>query len=330
MTLGRRSWTEVSHPSEGDGAGTLPSMVVDPFSRFEGTVVLDGGLATDLEVRGADLGDELWSARLLLDDPASSVEVHRAYVAAGADVVIGASYQASYEGLAHRGIDRAAATQLLARSVDLAREGADGRALVAASVGPYGAVLANGAEYTGDYGLGDSSEARSFLRDFHGPRAEALASAGPDLLAIETIPSIVEAEALLLVLDDLPDVAAWVSFSCRDATGLNDGTPFAAAVDLVADHPAIVAVGVNCTTPVAVPRLVERAAERTSKAVVAYPNRGGTWDAARKRWTGDDAPDGFGPLALELRAAGARLIGGCCGTGPSDIKAVATSLRPAA
>ncbi len=305
-------------------------MVNDPFAPFDGAVVLDGGLATELEARGADLGDELWSARLLIDDPASIVEVHRAYVDAGADVVIGASYQASYEGLAHRGFDHDAATALLERSVTLAREGADGRALVAASVGPHGAVLANGAEYTGDYGLGDASAARSFLRDFHGPRAEALVAGGPDLLAIETIPSIVEAEALIQVLDALPDVPAWVSFSCRDASHLNDGTPFDAAVDLVAGHPVVVAVGVNCTTPLAVPGLVARAAARTNKAVVAYPNRGGTWDPARKRWTGDDAPGGFGPLALELLTAGARLIGGCCGTGPSDIRAVATALRPAA
>jgi homocysteine S-methyltransferase len=305
-------------------------MVEDPFARYPDAVVLDGGLATELEARGADLGDELWSARLLIDDPTSIVEMHRAYVDAGADVVIGASYQASYEGLARRGIDHDAATALLARSVELARDGADGRALVAASIGPYGAVLANGAEYTGDYGLGEAHVARSFLRDFHGPRAEALAAAGPDLLAIETIPSIVEAEALISVLDDLPDVPAWVSFSCRDASHLNDGTPFDEAVDLVADHPAVVAVGVNCTSPTWVPALVELAAARTAKRVVAYPNRGGTWDPGAKRWTGDDAPGGFGPLALELRVAGARLIGGCCGTGPSDIRAVVAALRPAA
>ena len=302
----------------------------DPFGLIEGAVVLDGGLATELEVRGADLSDELWSARLLIDDPASIVRVHRAYVDAGADVVIGASYQASYEGLAHRGIEHDAATELLARSVELARDGADGRALVAASIGPYGAVLANGAEYTGDYGLGETDAARTFLRDFHGPRAEALVAAGPDLLAIETIPSIVEAEALTEVLDNLPDVPAWVSFSCRDASRLNDGTPFEEAVALVVDHPAVVAVGVNCTSPKVVPALVELAAARTASPVVAYPNRGGTWDPVHKRWTGDDAPDGFGPLAIQLRAAGARLIGGCCGTGPSDVRAIAATLRPAA
>jgi homocysteine S-methyltransferase len=305
-------------------------MVADPFDRFTDVVVLDGGLATELEARGADLSDALWSARLLLDDPQLIVDVHRAYVDAGADVIIGASYQASFEGLAHRGLDHAAAAALFARSVELAREGAAGRALVAGSVGPYGAVLANGAEYTGDYGLGDTAAPRTFLRDFHGPRAEALAAAGPALLAIETIPSIVEAEALVGVLDELEGVPAWLSFSCRDAEHLNDGTSFAEAVDVVAGHPAFVAVGVNCTSPRAVPGLVAIAAERTAGRVVAYPNKGGTWDPAGKRWTGDDLPNGLGPVALELREAGAGIIGGCCGTTPSDIEAAAAALRPAA
>src|SRR5262245_33235366 len=305
-------------------------MVADPFDAFPDVVVLDGGLATEPEARGADLSDELWSARLLLDDPGLIVDVHRAYVDAGADVVIGASYQASFDGLAHRGLDRDATTTLLARSVELAREGARDQALVAASIGPYGAVLANGAEYTGDYGLGDRETSVPFLRDFHGPRAEALASAGPDLLAVETIPSIVEAEALIQVLDALVDVPAWVSFSCGDAAHLNDGTPFADAVELVAAHPTVIAVGVNCSSPTVVPGLVRIAAAHTDISIVAYPNRGGTWDAGAKRWTGDDLPGGLGSVALELRRAGARLIGGCCGTGPSDIRNAAAALRPAA
>jgi homocysteine S-methyltransferase len=305
-------------------------MVTDPFDAFADVVVLDGGLATELEARGADLSDELWSARLLLDDPQLITDVHRAYVEAGADLVIGASYQASFEGLAHRGLDRAAAGVLFGRSVELAREATAGRALVAASVGPYGAVLANGAEYTGEYGLGDAGTARPFLRDFHGPRAEALAAARPDLLAIETIPSIVEAEALLQVLDALDDVPAWLSFSCRDADHLNDGTAFADAVDLVAGHSAVMAVGVNCTSPKAVPALVAVAAARSASRIVAYPNKGGTWDGSAKRWTGDDLPDGLAPVALTLREAGAGLIGGCCGTTPSDIAAAASALRPVA
>jgi len=303
-------------------------MISDPLDAHPGLVVLDGGLATELERRGADLRDPLWSARVLIEDPDLIVHVHQAYVAAGADVVIGASYQASFEGLAARGFDRAAASALLARSVELARAAtADRRVLVAASVGPYGAVLANGAEYTGDYGLGDAAAARAALRAFHLPRAEALASAEPDLLAIETIPSVVETEALVEVLDVLHDVPAWVSFSCRDGAHLNDGTAIEDAVSIAAASPQVVAIGVNCTPPAFVPALLRRARAVTKTALVAYPNRGATWDAGAKSWTGDAVPDGFGPLAQSLRAAGARLIGGCCGTGPADIVDVANALR---
>jgi homocysteine S-methyltransferase len=303
-------------------------VIVDPFAAYPDAVVLDGGLATELERRGADLRDPLWSARVLVEDPDLIVEVHRAYVAAGADVVIGASYQASFEGLAARGLDRAAAAALLARSVELARAAtADRPVLVAASVGPYGAVLANGAEYTGDYGLGEAASARAALRVFHLQRAEALAAAAPDLLAIETIPSVVETEALVEVLEVLGDVPAWVSFSCRDAAHLNDGTAIEDAVSIAAASPQVVAVGVNCTPPAFVPELLRRARAVTSVSLVAYPNRGATWDAGAKTWTGDAVPDGFGPLARSLRSAGARLIGGCCGTGPADIGDVANALR---
>jgi len=303
----------------------------DPFDRFPGALVLDGGLATELERRGADLRDPLWSAKVLIDEPERIVVVHRAYLDAGADVVITGSYQASFEALHARGIEGVAADDVFARSVTLAREAVgDGQALVAASLGPYGAMLANGAEYTGDYGLGNDDAARPILRDFHRRRAEALAAAEPDLLAIETIPSGVEVEALVHMLEDVGDLPAWLSFSCRDDRALHDGTPIEDAVRLAAASPHVVAVGVNCTAPAHVPALLRHAARRTAKPLVAYPNRGATWDATTKSWTGDALPKGFGPLALDLRAAGARLIGGCCGSTPSDIAAVAGALRPAA
>jgi homocysteine S-methyltransferase len=304
----------------------------DPFHALPRPIVLDGGLATELERRGADLRDELWSARLLLDDPAAIVDVHRAYVEAGADVVIGASYQASFEGFERRGIDHDEAAALMRRSVELARAAANGAGrpvLVAASVGPFGAVLADGSEYTGNYGLGERSAAVAALRDFHRPRGEVLASAGPDLLAVETIPSIVEAEALADVLPALGS-PAWVSFSCRDGGHLNDGTPFGEAVDVVAATPGVVAVGVNCTSPLHAPALVSLAAARSDLPVVAYPNRGATWDAGSRSWTGDAVPEGLGPLARRLVADGATLVGGCCGTGPDDIADVTGVLRPAA
>jgi homocysteine S-methyltransferase len=306
-------------------------MIRDPFEEFADVVVLDGGLATELERRGADLRDPLWSAKVLIEEPERIVDVHRAYLDAGADLVITASYQASFEGLAARGFDEAAAAEVFRRSVELARGAVGDRpALVAASVGPYGAMLANGAEYTGVYGLGDPDAERPVLRAFHMARAEALAAAAPDLLAIETIPSGVEAEALVQMLDELGDVPAWVTFSCRDEGHLHDGTPIETAVATVAASRAVVGVGVNCTAPSAVPGLLRRAATRTTLPLVAYPNRGATWDPVAKSWRGDAVPEGFGPLALELRAAGARLIGGCCGTGPRDVRDIAVALRAAA
>jgi len=304
--------------------------VADPFDAFPGPVVLDGGLATELERRGADLRDPLWSAKILVEEPDRILDAHHAYLDAGAQVVITASYQVSFEGLAARGIEGRDAAAIFARSVELARDAVGDRdALVAGSLGPYGAMLANGAEYTGAYGLGDDEAALPVLRAFHRRRAEALAAARPDLLAIETIPSGVEIEALVGVLEDL-DVAAWISFSCGDERSLHDGTRIEQAVARADATPQVVAIGVNCTAPAYVPGLLRRAASATQKPLVAYPNRGATWDATQKSWVGDAAGDGFGPLALRLHAAGARLIGGCCGTGPSDIAAVANALRRAA
>lgn len=302
-------------------------MVSDPFAPFPDCVVLDGGLATELERRGADLRDPLWSAKVLVEEPERIADVHRAYVDAGAEVVITASYQASFEGLAARGFDHVAAARVFARSVELARDAVGDRALIAASLGPYGAMLANGAEYTGAYGLGAPRDARPVLREFHRRRAEALASASPDLLAVETIPSGVEAEVIVEMLDAIGDVPAWVSFSCADDQRLHDGTPIEVAVEAVAASSTVVAVGVNCTAPGHVPALIRRAATVTDKRLVAYPNRGATWNAVAKSWSGDAVPEGFGVLARELRGAGADLIGGCCGTGPDDIRAMAAAIR---
>jgi homocysteine S-methyltransferase len=308
----------------------------DPIASIvqtHGAVVLDGGLGTELTARGADLRDPLWSARVLLEDPDLIHEIHTAYFEAGADVAISASFQASYRGFADRGLDRDAADGLLRRSVELAQEARDtwwrgrepgGRPmpLVAASVGPYGAVLGNGAEFTGDYDLDEDGLVR-----FHLPRAETLAEAGPDLLAAETIPSIVEARALVHVLERVSHVPAWVSFSCRNATELCDGTPFELAVRTVAEAPSVIAIGVNCTSPLHVQGLVRIAASTTERPVVAYPNRGAFWDAVRKEWVDPPRQDPRPTLRpAAWHAAGARLIGGCCGTGPDDIREIAREL----
>ncbi|GAA2137012.1 homocysteine S-methyltransferase [Nocardioides koreensis] len=293
------------------------------FASLAGPVVLDGGLSTALEEQGADLGGALWTARLLGEEPDRIARAHRAYYRAGARVVTTASYQASVEGLVAAGYDAAQARRLITSSVTLAREVRDELAdthpglLVAASVGPYGAFLADGSEYRGRYGV---PAAR--LREFHAPRLELLAAAGPDLLAVETVPDSDEAEVLVPLLEDL-GVPAWFSYSVRGAT-TNAGQPLPEAYAVLAGSRSIIAAGVNCSEQADVLGAVRAAVAATGLPAVAYPNRGGSWDSDTKQWAYGDPLD-LG-LAEDWMAAGARLVGGCCGTGPADIAALAERL----
>jgi homocysteine S-methyltransferase len=309
---------------------TLTRPPVAPFCQAGGVVtILDGGFATELERRGHDLSDDLWSARLLRDDPDEIVATHLAFFRAGADVATTASYQASVEGFARHGLARGEAEGLLRDSVRLARiaaslaEAEDGvRRVVAASVGPYGAVLADGSEYHGDYGVSDA-----VLRDFHAARLEVLLSAEPDLLAIETVPSEQEAAVILDVLVDLrPPVPAWLSLSCADGSTTRRGDDVHVAFGLAVDHPGVIAVGVNCTAPEHVGALLAKAVEVTGKPAVAYPNSGEGWDARARSWTGTGAVVDA-PLAREWVAAGAAYVGGCCRVGSADIARLASGLR---
>ncbi|MGW7263871.1 homocysteine S-methyltransferase [Streptomyces sp. NPDC054842] len=291
-----------------------------------GTVVLDGGLSNQLASAGHDLSDELWSARLLADRPEAITEAHLAYYEAGADVAITASYQATFEGFAERGVAPARAAELIALSVELAREaarraqagGIDRPLWVAASVGPYGAMLADGSEYRGRYGLSVSE-----LERFHRPRLEVLAAAAPDVLALETVPDADEAEALLRAVRGL-GVPAWLSYSV-DGDRTRAGQPLEEAFAPAADADEIVAVGVNCCAPADVGRAVETAARVTGKPVVVYPNSGETWDADRRAW--DGRATFTSAEVTGWRRSGARLIGGCCRVGPDAIAGIAGALR---
>jgi homocysteine S-methyltransferase len=308
---------------------------LDPFLRANGALILDGGLATELERAGFDLSHALWSAGLLREAPEAIAAVHRAYLEAGADCITSASYQATLPGFERVGATKAEAEALLRRSVDLALEAREAfwsearsqargpRPLVAASVGPYGAFLADGSEYTGAYDLDEAG-----LAAFHRERLRLLATAGADLLACETIPSAVEARALVRLLEDLPGASAWVSFSCRDGERLSDGTPFADAVEWVARSPQVVAVGVNCTAPRHIEPLLRAAAAVTPKPLIAYPNSGESYDAIAKAWRGLSDPADWGQRGLAWRAAGARVLGGCCRTGPDHVRSLRAALVP--
>ncbi len=309
---------------------------VRPFLERQGVLILDGGLATELEARGLDLSSRLWSARLLIDRPEAIRRLHRDYLLAGADCIVSASYQATVEGFAKRGFTEREAEDLLRRSVDLALQARDDfwndathhrgrlRPLVAAGVGPYGAFLADGSEYTGEYGLDEDA-----LVAFHRRRLEVLSECGADLLACETVPSLPESRALARLLEEVPGPPAWLSFCCRDARRLGDGSDLAAVARALDACERIVAFGVNCVAPRHVPGLIARLRGATAKPIAVYPNSGEVWDAAGRCWKDDAESVDFGAASVAWRQAGARLIGGCCRTGPRDVREVRSRLLAA-
>lgn len=296
--------------------------------------VLDGALATELEKRGANLNDPLWSAKLLIEQPELIRQVHFDYFVAGADVATTASYQATFEAFQRRGYSREDAALLMQKSITLALQARDDfwadptnrvgriKPLVAASVGPYGAMLADGSEYRGHYGLSQQA-----LVDFHRPRMQVLANAGADLLACETLPCLDEALAIASLLPEFDKLSAWVSFSCRDGEHNSQGEKLAACVAQLEGVPQIVAVGVNCTAPEFIASLVAQARQATTKPIVVYPNSGEQYDAAHKQWHGCSHSDNFAQQAQQWYEHGARLIGGCCRTGPADIAALARTFK---
>lgn len=310
-------------------AATAPSLAA---ALAAGPVVLDGGLSTELERAGHDISADLWSAALLRDAPDAARDAHRAFFEAGAQVATTASYQASFEGFAAVGVGAEGVAALLHRSVDLARQAAGdvpGR-WVAASVGPFGAVLAGGQEYTGEYARpgADGALDVAALRAWHRPRLEVIAAAGADVLAVETLPAAAEAEALIAEVVAL-DVPAWISLTTvTDDDGTvrtRLGEDARAVFALARDVPQVIAVGVNCTDPERVRPAVEIAAQASGKPVVVYPNSGETWDGAARRWRG--SPDFSAAAVGAWVDAGARLVGGCCRVGPAQISAIRAALR---
>eukprot|EP00931_Biecheleriopsis_adriatica_P068416 TRINITY_DN42373_c0_g1_i1.p1 TRINITY_DN42373_c0_g1~~TRINITY_DN42373_c0_g1_i1.p1 ORF type:complete len:323 (-),score=65.36 TRINITY_DN42373_c0_g1_i1:28-996(-) len=300
------------------------SSVTDPLAGCRGTeqvLVLDGGLATHIETLGENIDHSLWSARCLVKNPAVIKQAHSDYYAAGAKVAITASYQAHFDGFEELGVDKEEALAAMKRSVALAREAAPPGALVAGSVGCYGASLHNGAEYTGDYPGMDEEK----LLQWHRPRAQALVEAGCDLLACETVPCLMEAKALARLVEELQH-PAWVTFSCRSGTEVHSGDLFADCIAAVAKCDWITGAGVNCTDPKFMCSLVKICRETlpAAKNVVVYPNNGEVWNGVTHRFESGTATadDEFVKMAREWAKLGASCIGGCCRTGPSTIKAL--------
>jgi len=281
--------------------------------KIPAAVVLDGGLATELEARGFVLDDPLWSARVLIENPDAIRDVHRAYVEAGADCVITATYQASLEA-------PEVTPDLLRLGVRLARE--SGARMVAASIGPYGAVLADGSEYTGDYPGMDADS----LVAWHEARFGILAASGADVLACETIPSGAEAAALATLAERYSGTPVWFSFSCQDARRLRDGTSIGDAARRCASVPNVMAIGVNCTAPRFVNGLLDELRAASDVAPIVYPNSGEDYDAATRSWSGENDVASFARLAVEWHARGARYIGGCCRVGPAHICGINAAL----
>ena len=298
-------------------------------------IILDGALATELEARGLDLSSALWSAKALQETPDIIYDVHLDYFRAGADVAITSSYQATPLGLQkHLGLNLEQSQQLIRKSVELAqraratalevdshrRPASEPRKLlVAGSVGPYGAYLADGSEYRGDYSISDAE-----MKDFHRPRIQALIDAGVDILACETIPSFAEAKVLIeLLRTEFPSSPAWLSFTVRDTTHLSDGTPLADVIHVTNTSSQIVAVGINCVPEQDVTDILEHLSSLTDTPLVAYPNSGEQWNAGARAWSGQrSGGHEYASLVTEWRAKGARLIGGCCRTSPKDIEVI--------
>jgi homocysteine S-methyltransferase len=286
--------------------------------------ILDGGMATELEWRGCNIYGPLWSAQVLDTAPDVVRQVDLDYLRAGADCISTVSYQVSARGYAELGRPREDAARALRQSVEIAEAAreqyareSDRPIWIAASLGPYGAALHNGAEFHGQYDIGFDE-----LVAFHAERLRVVAETNADLIALETIPSLEEARAILAALVQVPSVRGWISFTCKDEARVAHGELLADCAALLDGVEQVVAAGVNCTQPRFVAGLIGAAKAAKTKPIFVYPNSGETWDAGARRWRGQSDVAEYGALAAKWFEAGAQAVGGCCRTTPKHIQAV--------
>ncbi|MBN8235197.1 homocysteine S-methyltransferase [Halobacillus kuroshimensis] len=300
---------------------------IEALLEKQSVVLLDGALATELESYGCDLDDPLWSAKVLLEKPEAIKAVHASYYRAGADISITASYQATIDGFAKRGLSEEEAVTLIRKTVTLAGEARDEvwkenperpRPLTAASVGPYGAYLADGSEYTGHYGVTDQ-----LLYDFHQPRIQALVEAGADVLAVETLPSLQEAKVIGSILQEYPSASAWISFTLKDGQSISEGIPLKEVAEALEGSRQVAAIGVNCATLEHAAEALQELGRYSTKPLIVYPNSGEDYNPETKTWHGSISRLDFHEQSSIWYEYGARLIGGCCRTTPAHIKKLA-------
>lgn len=297
-------------------------------------IILDGALATELEKRGCNINDSLWSAKILAENAEIIKKVHYDYFNSGADCAITSSYQATVEGFIKRGFTDLEARELIKKSVEIALEARaefweklnnkENRPypLVAASIGPYGAYLADGSEYRGDYKVTEEE-----LMDFHRERMKLLIDAGAEILACETIPNLMEAKVIVKLLEEFKGIYCWISFSCKSNSQISDGTLISECAKVLDNYEQVAAIGLNCTAPKYVLSLINEIKKNTKKPIVVYPNSGEEYNAELKEWNGQFTRESYGCRSKVWYENGARLIGGCCRTTPEDIKQISEWAR---
>lgn len=306
-------------------------MELNAFLNSDQTLIIDGGLSNVLESQGCDLNHKLWTAQFLDQNPHAIEEAHVAYLKSGAQCITTASYQASIPGLMSIGYDHRQAKLIILKSVQLAERAIERaldaglikeRPFIAASIGPYGAYLADGSEYRGNYGVSDV-----VLRDFHVERIKILDQSNADILACETIPDLQETRILSDLLKTV-DKPAWISFSCKDEQHVNDGSKINECVSLLRNHPKVFAVGANCTNPSYISRLIQNLhASGWDRKIIAYPNSGEVYDPLSKTWYGSSDPDHFVEMSKEWLKMGLDLLGGCCRIGPYHIERISQTFK---
>ncbi len=306
--------------------------ILETLLKKQKIIVLDGASGTELQRKGYDVNDELWSAKFLISNPKAIKEVHKDYLQAGANCITSLSYQATYEAFYKKGFSEAEAKKMLLLSVSLAKDARDeyftketkniNKALVAASIGPYGAYLADGSEFRGDYSLNQKE-----LEEFHKKRLNTLLEAKPDILAFETVPCLKEAKAYVNLLKNKKNINAWISFSAKDALHINSGETIKECAQYLEAYSFITAIGINCTSPQYAHTLIKEIKKVSSKIIIVYANSGDSYDANDKSWKASKNNSSYAKMSEAWYKAGARIIGGCCQTTPKDIKEIVSMYK---